>query len=165
MLWEASEVGTKGGRVRPQSGSRREPARKSSRRRHALESLEPRTLLATATTLATPTVVANSQVDITTNSKLSYTAPTTATGGGNTSTPSIVVDKNNPNLLAAVWTLNNPARARPDDRHPCGRLEQRRQDVDPDCGQLRSDPRSNHDEPGPPLPRVHGHEHRVRSKR
>ena len=79
-----SEVGTKGGRVRPNCGSRRESDRNSYPVSPARpRSLEPRTLLATADDPGdAPTVVASSQTDIHTNSTLQVTGPNTADRGG-----------------------------------------------------------------------------------
>jgi subtilisin-like proprotein convertase family protein len=56
-----------------------------------MEALEPRTLLATL-----PPGAVSPTVDL------------RATTTGNTSTPSIAIDQNNPLKLAAVWTLNDP---------------------------------------------------------
>ena len=63
MRWEPSKMGTNGARRRTLRGPRRESTRTSMLRRITLESLEPRTLL--DATLPTPTVVANSPIDIT----------------------------------------------------------------------------------------------------
>src|SRR3954451_6308757 len=95
MRSEPAKVGTKGTRGRTLRGSRRELARNSMLRRIALEALEPRTLMAV---LPTPTVLPNSQVDV-------------STSRGNESSPAIAIDQLNPNKLAAVWVRNDPALA------------------------------------------------------
>lgn len=95
MRSERSEVKTKAGHDQAQVGLRRESARKSSARRLALEHLEERTLLAT---LPQPLVP--------------LTATPIRTGlRGNASTPSIAIDKNNPQKLVATYTINDPAQA------------------------------------------------------
>jgi subtilisin-like proprotein convertase family protein len=95
MRSEPSEVGSsKGNRARTRPAARREASRTAKRRRLALEGLEPRTLLATSP-LPSPIVVPNSQRDLSAN------------GNINESTPSIAVDKLNPNKVVAVWTVND----------------------------------------------------------
>ncbi|SIO68013.1 Proprotein convertase P-domain-containing protein, partial [Singulisphaera sp. GP187] len=93
MRSERSEVKAKAGQNQALVGFRRESARKSALRRLTLEGLEERTLMST---LPAPL------------------APLAATGivtglRGNASTPSIAVDKNNPQKLVATWTVNDPA--------------------------------------------------------
>src|SRR3954451_2174658 len=92
MRSEPAKMGTKGTRGRTLRGPRRGLARNSMLRRIALEALEPRTLMAV---LPTPTVLPNSQVDIS-NSR------------GDESSPTIAIDQLNPNKLAAVWVRNDP---------------------------------------------------------
>ena len=118
MRSERSEVGSKGGRVRPKNGSRRGPIRSSQLRRLALEGLETRTLLATTqvnllpqSVLPAATVESNSQYDISTQSPINPNSPNTSGGTENDSSPSIVVDQNNPLKMAATWTLIDPRRA------------------------------------------------------
>src|SRR3954454_23018190 len=99
MRPESSEVGTKGSRVRPHTGSRRGPARHSMLRRLALEGLEARTLLATSpvslSTLTPATLLASSNKAI-------------SAQRGNESAPTIAVDQNNPLKLAATWSVLDP---------------------------------------------------------
>jgi hypothetical protein len=74
------------------SGSRLPAARKRSRRRVALEGLEPRTLLATL-----PAATILNRVDV-------------SNGTGDESTPSIAINPANPQILAAAWVRNDPSR-------------------------------------------------------
>jgi subtilisin-like proprotein convertase family protein len=90
MRWQRSEAGVEVGRSRNESGARRKLTRKSQLRRAALESLEPRTLLATL-----PAPVVSNPADI-------------SGSRGDESSPSIAVDTNNPQKLVAVWTRNDP---------------------------------------------------------
>lgn len=88
---ETSNSGT-GSRSRIRSAR----LRKSRLRSRALEGLEPRVLLA----VLPPTSVSNAnQVRI---------DPQFLGGSQNDSTPSIAVDPNNPQYMAAAWTINNP---------------------------------------------------------
>ncbi|WP_422931842.1 Ig-like domain-containing protein [Singulisphaera sp. PoT] len=97
MRSDASEVESKGSRARTRSGLRGVAARNAKLRRMALESLETRTLLSTTTTstLPSPSVTLNSQINL-------------SGSEGSESTPSIAIDKNNPNKMAAVWVRNDP---------------------------------------------------------
>src|SRR4051812_15515059 len=108
MRSERSEVKAKGGRARSLAGLRRGSSRRSAVSRLLLEDLESRQLLSTLpeqllaatkpSTLPSPVVPLNSQVDLT-NSQFDLS---------DESSPSIAVDKNNPQKLVAVWTVNNP---------------------------------------------------------
>src|SRR4051794_39200742 len=110
MRSEPSEVKAKGGRARSLVGLRRGSARKSALRRLSLEDLESRMLLTTGpeqllgltqpSTLPAPVVPVTGPINI---SGSDFGINTTS----DESTPSIVVDKNNPLKLAAVWTRND----------------------------------------------------------
>jgi hypothetical protein len=65
-------------------------------RQIVVEALEARTLL--DATLPSPTVLPNSQVDISSQT-------------GNESSPTIVIDQHDPNKLASVWVRNDPTLA------------------------------------------------------
>lgn len=94
MTAETSEVKSKGNRSHFQGGARRRRlARGETYRRPGMDVLEARELLAT---LPASTFLPN-------------TLPVSAvTGAGNMSTPSIAINQNNPQKLAAVWTRNDP---------------------------------------------------------
>ena len=97
MRSDASEVESKGSRARTRAGLRGKLARSSTLRRMALEGLEARTMLSTTTTstLPSPAVALNSQINL-------------SGSEGSESTPSIAIDKNNPQKMAAVWVRNDP---------------------------------------------------------
>jgi hypothetical protein len=92
MRPEAPEVQSSMGRLR-RPGSRPRPARKASRRRVALEGLEPRTLLAIL-----PAASILGRVDV-------------SNSGGDESTPSVAINPSNPQNLASVWVRNDPNRS------------------------------------------------------
>ena len=94
MSSEPIKVKTAQGRTRTHSGTRRRESRVgASPRRTVLDAmaLEPRELMATLPA-----------------SLFSGTSLVTRSGTGNTSTPSIAIDQNNPQKLVAAWTLNDP---------------------------------------------------------
>lgn len=102
MRSEPSEVKGRGGRERTLAGASRRSVRKSLLRNLHLEALEERQLLASS--LPTPVVP--------------LTATNVATGsngllGGNASTPSIAIDRYQPNKMVAVWTEDNPGNPNP----------------------------------------------------
>jgi subtilisin-like proprotein convertase family protein len=93
MSAEASKVNAKGDRARTPVGMRRRPARTGTYRRLDVDVLEARELLAVLPASTFPT----------------STVPISAVSGqGNMSTPSVAIDPNNPQKLAAVWTRNDP---------------------------------------------------------
>lgn len=91
MTWQASSAGFPE-RTLGQRGKRVASKRRSKLRRYALESLEPRTLMAQ---IPTPTVLSRSDV-----SNLQNNIGQT----GDHSSPSITVDPNDPLRVVSVWT-------------------------------------------------------------
>src|SRR4051812_5486217 len=96
MRSETAKLGKKRTHERKLRGPHRELARKSMLSLIAVEALEPRTLMAV---LATPTVLPNSQVDV---------SDFVGSVRGYESSPTIAIDQLNPNKLAAVWVRNAP---------------------------------------------------------
>ncbi|WP_168189494.1 Ig-like domain-containing protein [Paludisphaera borealis] len=94
MRTGASDVSSRGLRGHLRLNGRLEKARKARLRRSALEWLEARTLLAVL-----PAVQVGGPIENLSNEQ----------GGGNMSSPQVVVDRYNPNHLVSIWVRNDPA--------------------------------------------------------